>query len=242
MEFMVITGTASLLPLALERQVPPAETREKLRQKIRLSIAAREGAEALSSDAREYRQAAKPVRLWKTAAWAVIPMAAILAIVIFRMAGTLDERNRDLADSGRKVAELTTKVTALTTELAQKNELLNVLASEKIRITVMSGLKADPVGFGKIIWDPVNRSAILQVSRLPAVPHDRDYQLWVIKGKTPISAGVFSVSDTTSNFFRIDGLAVTDPHEISAFAVTLEPKGGLPAPSGEMYLAGTPAL
>jgi anti-sigma-K factor RskA len=106
----------------------------------------------------------------------------------------------------------------------------------------MNGLKADPVGFGKIIWDPEKRSAILQVSRLPAVPHDRDYQLWVIKGKTPISAGVFSVSDTTSNFFRIDGLAVTDPREISAFAVTLEPKGGLPAPSGEMYLSGSPGL
>jgi anti-sigma-K factor RskA len=82
----------------------------------------------------------------------------------------------------------------------------------------------------------------LQVSRLPALPRNKDYQLWVIKGKTPISAGVFSVSDTTANFFRIDGLAVTDPREISAFAVTLEPKGGLPAPTGDMYLAGSPQL
>jgi hypothetical protein len=161
---------------------------------------------------------------------------------VLTLLGRLDQRSGELSASGNRVTELTAQITALKDELARKEELLKVLASQKIQIVVMNGLKVNPVGFGKIIWDPEKRSAILQVSRLPAVPGNKDYQLWVIKGKTPISAGVFSVSDTTANFFRIDGLAVTDPREISAFAVTLEPKGGLPAPTGDMYLAGSPRL
>jgi anti-sigma-K factor RskA len=241
-EFQELSGAASLLPLALERHAPPPGAKEKLRQKIRLSIAAHEGAEALSADGKESRKVRAPGRLWKTIAWTALPAAAVLGVLVFTLAGRLDQRNGELSASGIRVAELTTQITSLKDELVRKEELLKVLASQKIEITVMNGLKVNPVGFGKIIWDPEKRSAILQVSRLPAVPGNKDYQLWVIKGKTPISAGVFSVNDTTASFFKIDGLAVTDPREISAFAVTLEPKGGLPAPTGDMYLAGSPRL
>jgi anti-sigma-K factor RskA len=77
---------------------------------------------------------------------------------------------------------------------------------------------------------------------MPAVPTDKDYQLWVIKDNKPISAGVFAVNDTKSNFFKIENLAVTNPKEIGAFAVTLEPKGGMPSPTGDMYMMGSPKL
>ena len=241
-EFQEFCGAASLLPLALERHAPPEGTKEKLRQKIRLSIAAHEGAEALSADGKAYRKAPASGRFWKTVAWTALPAAAVLGVLVFTLAGRLGQRDKELSASGTRVAELTTQITQLKDELAQKQELLNVLASERIQITLMNGLKVNPVGFGKIIWDPEKRTAILQVLRLPAVPGNKDYQLWVIKGKTPISAGVFSVNDTSASFFKIDGLAVTDPREISAFAVTLEPKGGLPAPTGDMYLAGSPRL
>ncbi len=241
-EFQEIAGTASLLPLALERTAPPPGVKEKLRQKIRLSIAAHEGARALSDDGGAFRRKAGQARLWKYTAWAALPVAVILGVFVLKLTGTVGEREGELAQAGEQVAHLTTQITELKGELAQKEALLKVLASQKIEITVMNGLKVNPVGFGKIIWDPEKRSAILQVSRLPGIGRDKDYQLWVIKGKTPISAGVFSVNDTSASFFRIDGLAVTDPKEISAFAVTLEPKGGLPAPSGDMYLAGSPRL
>lgn len=106
----------------------------------------------------------------------------------------------------------------------------------------MNGLAVQPVAYGKIIWDREKGSAILHVSHLPPVPSDKDYQLWIVKGDQKISAGVFAVTDTSSAFFRIDRLAVTNPKEIAAFAVTLEPKGGMPQPTGEMYMLGTPLL
>jgi hypothetical protein len=143
------------------------------------------------------------------------------------------------------IEEQNQRLVELQTELARKEELLNVLSAKRIELVSMSGLAPHTVGFGKVIWDPERRVAILQVSNLPPVPADKDYQLWVVKaveGGKPISAGVFDVSSTASAYFKVEQLAVTDPGEIAAFAITLEPNGGVPAPTGEMYMAGAPKI
>ncbi|MEO8399442.1 MAG: anti-sigma factor [Ignavibacteriaceae bacterium] len=135
-----------------------------------------------------------------------------------------------------------TEIVQLKTELEKDKEILAVLQSKQIEIVTMNGLKINPAGYGKIIWDPVNKSAILQVSNLPVVPKEKDYQLWVIKDNKPISAGVFSFSDKKEEtFFKISHLVETDKKNIGAFAITLEPKGGVPQPTGDMYLLGSPS-
>ncbi|MEA2207513.1 MAG: Anti-sigma-K factor rskA, partial [Blastocatellia bacterium] len=58
-------------------------------------------------------------------------------------------------------------------------------------------------------------------------PDERTYQLWLIKGEEPVSAGTFQVSDGLVMFETaksIDGY--------SAAAVTVEPEGGSPTPTG----------
>ncbi len=54
----------------------------------------------------------------------------------------------------------------------------------------------------------------------------------MIKDKKPINAGVFAVTDPKEEFFKIMPLVVVDRKDINAFAVTLEPKGGVPKPTG----------
>ena len=71
-------------------------------------------------------------------------------------------------------------------------------------------------------------------SKLPAPPAGKDYQLWVIAGSTPKSAGVFPVDDKGGAVHVLP--EVPDPTGVNAFAVTLEPAGGLPQPSGPMVL------
>lgn len=109
-----------------------------------------------------------------------------------------------------------------------------------MNLILMAGLDVNPDGYGKIIWDPENDRALLQVANLPKPPEDKDYQLWLIKDdQSPISAGVFSFAQpSTDLFFKIDQLN-QDPSELSnTFAVTMESKGGVPQPTGDMYLAG----
>ena len=73
---------------------------------------------------------------------------------------------------------------------------------------------------------------------LPTLPSDKDYQLWLIKNNTPVNAGIFSVSSQDDKFFKIEQMADISEQSANAFAVTMEPKGGMPQPTGDMYLMG----
>jgi anti-sigma-K factor RskA len=72
---------------------------------------------------------------------------------------------------------------------------------------------------------------------LPAPPEGKAYQLWAIAGtNAPVSAGVFTVDASGTGSLAVRPLPGVST--VNAFAVTLEPAGGLPAPSGDMYLLG----
>lgn len=236
-------AVASMLPLALERQSPAPRIKEQLMQRIQVSgraaASVRERTEGLAG------KYAPPVpgirRSWLPFGVTFVALAMILGFSLYmvRLMGTIDRQDQQLVEVGKEKTELATQIVALKDELSRKEELLKVLSSRQIEITIMNGLDVNPVGYGKILWDPERATAILQVANLPNIPSDKDYQLWVIKDK-PISAGVFAVSGKNDDFFKIENLAVTNPKEISAFAITLEPKGGVPQPTGAMYMAGSP--
>ena len=236
-----LVSTASMLPLALERKIPPDHVKQQLMQRIHLSARA---AQAVSRRTETLSNSAPvPRRTWIPFGVALsVGMIALFSIYASRLLNTIEEQNKMIVTGKIERHHLQTQLVELKDELTRKEELLKVLDSKRIEITVMNGLKSSPVSYGKIIWDPEKRTAILQVSNLPPVPAGKDYQLWVIKGKTPISAGVFAVNNSEPNYFKIENLAVTDPKEIGAFAVTLEPKGGVPQPTGTMYIAGSPKI
>lgn len=228
------TSAASLLPLALERKTPPAQVKQQLMQKIALAARAYESVQARTDSL----VPEVPARATNWMPWGIaagLAMVALFSLYVMNLMGTIAEQNS-------KIASMEIRLVELKDELSRKDEQLKVLAAKEIHISIMSGLEVNPVGYGKIIWDPEKKSAILQVSNLPTVPPDKDYQLWVIKDKKPISAGVFAVADREANFFKIENLAAVNPKEINAFAVTLEPKGGVPQPTGDMYMMGTPRL
>jgi anti-sigma-K factor RskA len=131
-------------------------------------------------------------------------------------------------------------ITELQDELERQDELLTVLAAREVRFVKMDGLDPSPQGYGKILWDPENRQAILQLANLPAPPEDKDYQLWLIKDNdNPIPAGVFNFDQPSSDlFFKVENLDQEPAQGVNTFAVTLEPEGGVSQPTGEMFLVG----
>lgn len=131
------------------------------------------------------------------------------------------------------------RIVGLRDELRQKEELLAVLQAPRIEVVTMAGVRQTSA-YGRIIWDPAKKVALFQASNLPSIPEDKDYQLWIIRKKKPEPAGVFAVRDEKdrSTVFKVLGWNVPRRKDADAFAVTLEPKGGLASPSGQMYLIG----
>lgn len=68
---------------------------------------------------------------------------------------------------------------------------------------------------------------------LPRLPADRSYQLWKVDDpNVPISLGVLGDGSTAA-------AAVSIPEGTSAFAITNEPRGGVPTPTGLPVAQGT---
>lgn len=109
--------------------------------------------------------------------------------------------------------------------LRESNQLQNV------RVAVLNSSAGDSKAVAVSLWDDRQKRGVLVAQHLNPLPADRDYQLWVIDPKypTPVSAGVFQ-ADAQGNVkvqFKTEKLI----QSANKFAVTEEPKGGLPTPT-----------
>lgn len=148
--------------------------------------------------------------------------SAVAAVIIVGLAAgslTLLRLNRDL----RYKLQDTQDVTAL-------------LNSPGMQFVDLQGVDPNPQAFGKVVMDPDKGAAVVYMYRLPQTPEGMEYQLWVMREGKPTSAGVFTVNEDGSAMLALDDLS--DPSGIASFLVTIEPKGGQPAPTGMMYLTG----
>jgi anti-sigma-K factor RskA len=75
---------------------------------------------------------------------------------------------------------------------------------------------------------------------LPEAPQGKTYQLWAIADGEPKSAGVFSV-DEKGNYVHVIK-SLKDIGNVSAFAVSVEPAGGVTLPTGKIVLMGETRL
>lgn len=86
-----------------------------------------------------------------------------------------------------------------------------------------------------VTYEPSSQLVVFEVSSLAPPPPGREYQLWVVRGQTPVSLGVFvPSSDGAGSLVTNAPLA---PGEV--VAVTVEPTGGSPAPTAQPFLAIT---
>ncbi len=167
------------------------------------------------------------------ACFALFVITAALIFYSFNLSESIDNKEAIIAQQQQKIIRLQNKV-------QKREELLSILSARTVDMIVMTGLEVNTDGYGKIIWDPETNRALLQLSNLPPDPPGKDYQLWLIKNNKPIPAGVFSVNTTDeASFFKVQEIPNVSEEAAGAFAVTLEPEGGVPQPTGEMYLLGS---
>lgn len=151
-------------------------------------------------------------------------------------AGLLLALGWNLSTTRRELKRLEGRVAALQAELAQREEVLRLLADPEVRLVQLAGLPPSPGASGRLFWNPANRTGLLLATGLPQATPDRAYELWAIAGTEPVPAGVFTVDQAGRALLRLPPLP--EAKAFDAFAVTLEPAGGVLKPSGPMHLRG----
>ena len=201
--------------------VPPPAVKEALLRRIATTTPGR-------------RASARPRPL----VWAVGTLAAMIAGAAFTGAFVASRYEGRLGQMAREAAALRERVerdeAALREQIAVYRSAVDLLRDPETRIVALHGLGPSPEATGRVIWHPVNGGHVF-VANLPSAPPGKAYELWTIDDAAPRPAGVFQVDASGRGTHRIPPLEGGKP--VKVFAVTLEPEGGVPAPTGPMVLA-----
>lgn len=128
--------------------------------------------------------------------------------------------------------------TSLASTAAQIAGLKQQNALSDLKIDSLASLVVNtPDARAIAVWNPRTQEGVLTVTKLPALPEGKDYQLWVVDPQYPIpvDGGVFQVDPVTGEArvtFKPDKPVAT----AAKFAVSLERKGGVPKAEGTMML------
>jgi anti-sigma-K factor RskA len=211
---------------------PPRTPRPELRERVLSSLTARP--QAVRSA--EERPSRTPAWLWWPLAASLV-LTAGLAAYSWQLQQRVAVLEARLDDAERRagVSERAMRDAQRTADQAQ-TAMAVLAAPDMVRID-LAGLPPARQATGRALWSR-NRGLVFTATNLPVVPPDRTYQVWVVTANAAVSAGLLTpdTSGRATEFF-------TTPPDIAppvAVAVTVEPAGGVPAPTGQKYLIGTP--
>ena len=156
-------------------------------------------------------------------------MALAAGLAALAVGAALRERH------ATELARIERETQALRTDLAAEREVRALLEDPATRFVRLGGLPPSPQSEGRVAWHP-RRGGVFVAKALPPAPPGKAYELWAIAGGKPRPAGVFKVDASGVGVVKVPPL---EDAPVEVFAVTLEPEGGVPAPTGAMYLASS---
>jgi len=177
-------------------------------------------------------------------------MLADVQRVVANQAKALDELRNDLqqrtneaAEAKEQLAQREAELEEIRVQLSQRggvrtvgtpqDELATLLRIPNVKAISLTGSEMAKRAAGFLLYDSRTQKIWLYTVNLPDSPAGTTYQLWAIRDKS-ISIGTFQMdTGETAHLLVKKVLSFTDA---KTFAVSLEPSGGSPQPTGPMYL------
>ena len=212
---------ASLRPVVglLATAVPQVTPRAELRDRILSALGAGAGQGANLKTRPDTDDHAIHDRKFSPAlAW--LPLAAAIVIAI---------------GAAVYVARLQRQMGELQARFDQAQSTTAVLAAPDLARIDLQGQPVAPDARARALWSR-SRGLVFTASNLPPLPAGRTYQLWIVTAQRPVGAGL--VRPRGDGAVREVLSTSPDLTQPVAIALTIEPEGGVPAPTGDKYLVG----
>ena len=224
-QYPEIVTARTAFELALEEQLladgkqPPVQLKQQIQERLS-SVSTEHDTEEIEEE--------RPVRsmgIWKWLAAASLLLmagAAYWAITSNQKYKDLQAENRDLQDS----------LQHLEAQLATLQPASGEPQSEFRMAAIKQGDAA-----ATIYWDTLTKDVYLKINNMPAPASGKQYQLWALlpeDGAAPVDLGVFDLRQERTL------IRMKNVRNAKAFAITLEPRGGVRTPTGDPMVSTEP--
>ena len=143
-----------------------------------------------------------------------------------------------------EVSTLRKAVVAQANSLEQINQsvdqinanLLQEIPSAVITVS-LKGTDLQPQAQGQLIADPDSNSAVLVIGGLTPLETGKTYQVWLIQGDAPHSAGLLKVDENGQGVFVVS--SETAIGSFDALGISVEPEEGSLQPTGDIVVLST---
>jgi anti-sigma-K factor RskA len=232
-----LEASASALPYSLA----PVEPSKQSKKKLMARIAADQRSQAPERSSLIDRRTPEPEGRFESfprLAFGALSLAiAALAIsAVFFLNARVSRLQGEVTVLREALQAQAESVQQLNAALKEVNARLPEATPPGLITFNISGTDIQPEAHAQLLTDPDSHSAVLVVSGLKPLPKGQIYQVWLIEGGQPKSAGLLNVND------HGQGVSVLAPEEaIAAFdalGVSLEPESGSPQPTGDIVLLG----
>jgi anti-sigma-K factor RskA len=216
-------GRMALLAFAAPRVEPSPGVKERLMRQLHATA---EGSGASGAPAPAMPEAVGGIfgRWWAL----LVPVASALALATILLWLHNVQLDRQLAD-------LRNTVQQQQKQLDESRHMADLLAARDTVVVPLWEQKTPNTVGARVVYN-AREGMMLYDGALPPAPADKSYQLWLVPMKgAPISAGVFNPKSG-----QMSHMMMKLPAGVAAkeFAVSLEPAGGMPQPTGPMVLVG----
>jgi len=154
--------------------------------------------------------------------------AAIVAILWVIVLSTQVSRLRN------EISALSEALVAQSNEIEQINAKLPQTTPSAVITVSLKGTEVQPQAQGQLIADPNSQSAVLVIVGLTPLEAGKTYQVWLIQGDAPVSAGLLKVDENGQGVLVVS--SETAIGSFDALGISVEPEEGSPQPTGDIVV------
>ena len=165
-------------------------------------------------------------------------IAATIALVItgaqlFRVTSERNRMRAEVAVEDTVVARPADDSSALL--LARRDSIIAAMTGPDVKtVPLMNQSARQPAG--RMMWNRASNDWVMVTYNLRAPKPGMTYQVWLVTDDAKISAGTFKPDPNGKTMMH--ARYALDRNALRSVAVTEEPEGGMPAPTGPMVIAG----
>ena len=213
---------------------PPSTSKKRLFDDLGLKIESEEVLSPANSLKEEIKKETKSFSIYPFLAAAASIVAVIgiaFSVHFYNQWQDTEARLSSIIAENQSIAQ---QYNVVRNQLDQYAENVEILRQPGIETIPMQGLDIAPEAQAVVHWNKQTNEVFLNAKQMPSNEIKNQYQLWAIVDGKPVGIGVFDVAGDMTRLLKMKTTKAA-----SAFAITLEPRGGSENPTMEnMYVIG----